>query len=166
MTRPAISTDEQDASVRVYIHRLRRKLGEHYAPAPETVAIGFRFRWASIAWCWLRPMRLNKKSRRTAAATVRARCVSVVSGLFAGHRADQCLAWVYYVGRPGPDGQVCRTICGSRLPRTSADLVVMGDYYILRRVPRQLQTSPDWSRDFSINSREELDAHLMQNPTR
>ena len=158
----------QDASVRVYVHRLRKKLDEFYADAsPEaerlTVPRG--------------EYRLTLASGAIAADPVeepvppmhghRSRGVSrfwVVAGLFA---AINAAGWMLYRTAHQPDAaaeMVAQTAFWKPLTESRhPTLVVLGDYYIFGEAPDKSQVTR-LVRDFSVNSRDDLDAYLMAHP--
>jgi hypothetical protein len=153
-----------DASVRVYVHRLRRKLAEHYArnlsnPSQISIPLGeYRMVLAS-------PQPVDEALERSEATqtsvTWRRGRIWLVVVAFALINA---LAWVYYTGRPSIDSRTTlnnlwKPITESKQPT----LVVMGDYYIFGEATDSIDVSR-LVRDFSINSREDLDEYLMLNP--
>ena len=152
-----------DASVRVYIHRLRRKLGEHYARNPShsdqiSIPLGeYRMVLASP----IADDGVGQSPETRTGPTGLARSIWIFVFAFALINA---LAWVYYSTRPSLDSRpaqnnLWRPIAESRQPT----LIVLGDYYIFGEASEGINISR-LVRDFSINSREQLDEYLMLNP--
>lgn len=153
-----------DASVRVYIHRLRRKLGEHYARSPSdsdqiSIPLGeYRMVLASsqIAEDDVQP---SPNLQSAPMALSRSIWIFVI-----GFALINALAWIYYTTRPSIDSRptqnnLWRPIAESKQPT----LVVLGDYYIFGEATEGINVSR-LVRDFSINGREDLDEYLMLNP--
>lgn len=152
-----------DASVRVYIHRLRRKLGEHYARAPGN---GDRI---SLP---LGEYRLVLATPETAeipeppeiAGAVASRRINPVWLVVLALVLINAVGWIYYTSRQSADAGPTQTnlwkpIAESKRPT----MVVLGDYYIFGEAPDGIVVSR-LVREFSINSRADLDAYLMLNP--
>jgi hypothetical protein len=158
----------QDASVRVYVHRLRKKLDEFYAGTPSE---------ADRLIVPRGEYRLTLASAAVAADAIeepapkldehRTRPVGrvwIIVGLFA---AINAAGWLAYRGTQQPDAAVehvaqtafWRPVTESRRPT----LVVLGDYYIFGEAPDKSEVTR-LVRDFSVNSRDDLDAYLMAHP--
>ena len=154
-----------DASVRVYIHRLRRKLAEHYARAPGDPD------WISIPLGEYRVVLASPEVVDEVAAppepVVVAPATRRINRVWLAVLAIALLnaiAWIVYVDRSSSDDAAVR----SNLWRPIADnkrptLVVLGDYYIFGDAADGIVVSR-LTRDFAINSREDLDRYLMLNP--
>ncbi len=153
-----------DASVRVYIHRLRRKLAEHYARAPGDPD------WISIPLGEYRVVLASPPAADEAAEQPEPpvappkRSINRVWLALLALALVNALAWIVYVDRSSGDDAAVR----SNLWRPIADnkrptLVVLGDYYIFGDAADGIVVSR-LMRDFAINSREELDRYLMLNP--
>ncbi|MGW8280621.1 helix-turn-helix domain-containing protein [Sphingomonas aurantiaca] len=153
-----------DASVRVYIHRLRRKLAEHYARAPGDPD------WISIPLGEYRVVLASPPAADEAAEQPEPpvappkRSINRVWLALIALALVNALAWIIYVDRSSGDDVAVR----SNLWRPIADnkrptLVVLGDYYIFGDAADGIVVSR-LMRDFAINSREELDRYLMLNP--
>ena len=153
-----------DASVRVYIHRLRRKLAEHYARAPGDPD------WISIPLGEYRVVLASPPAADEAPEQPEPpvappkRSINRVWLAFLALALVNALAWIVYVDRSSGDDAAVR----SNLWRPIADnkrptLVVLGDYYIFGDAADGIVVSR-LMRDFAINSREELDRYLMLNP--
>lgn len=154
----------QDASVRVYIHRLRRKLGDHYARAEGAgdrilIPLGeYRMILESphavekVAVPAVVPV--GSEPRRIGRAWLALLALALVN----------IAAWGIYVGRSSSDERAAAShlwqpIANSRRPT----LLVLGDYYIIGEAPDGIVVSR-LVRDFAINSRDQLDQYLMNNP--
>ena len=154
-----------DASVRVYIHRLRRKLAEHYARAPGDPD------WISIPLGEYRVVLASPEVvdevaalRDTIVAQPKKSPINRIWLAILALALLNVLAWIVYVDRPSSDDAAVR----SNLWRPIADnrrptLIVLGDYYIFGDAADGVVVSR-LMRDFAINSREELDRYLMLNP--
>nr|MEA2797186.1 hypothetical protein [Phenylobacterium sp.] len=150
----------QDASVRVAVHRLRRKLDDFYAgpgrdePLRLTVPKGeYRMvveprpaegaaapprdwrRWAAIAFALL--VLLN---------------IAVWAAFWTTHGTERTLA-----------GAQASAPWAPLLKAEPATLLVLGDYYIFGEIDEQAGVNR-LVREYGINSREDLDAWLMDNP--
>jgi hypothetical protein len=148
-----------DASVRVYIHRLRKKLEDFYEDAgkdePERLVIPvgeYRLEVVEASTAEALTPRRRFGPRWIVAAVA----VAVVANL---------LAWVL-VERASPMhalAQVASEPLWAGLGRDRPVLVVVGDYYIFGDtgygdMPQRMV------RDFDINSPADLDVYLMNNP--
>jgi hypothetical protein len=153
-----------DASVRVYVHRLRRKLAEHYTSNPSvfdqiSIPLGeYRMVVASSQIAEDGVMQ-SPEMREGLAGSVRSIWVFVIA--FA---LINTLAWIFYTTRPSIDSRplqnnLWRPIVESKQPT----LIILGDYYIFGEASEGINISR-LVRDFSINSREQLDEYLMLNP--
>jgi hypothetical protein len=156
-----------DASVRVYVHRLRRKLDEFYAgPAADAP---FRL---SVPRGEYR-LALEPRSEPEAAADLpapaprkRPMLVLALVGLAVVVILNS-LAWFAFIAtRTPPDGldaarrsAVWREVTGVERPV----LLVVGDYYIFGDTGEELEVQR-LVREFTINSRADLDEFLMVNP--
>jgi hypothetical protein len=152
----------QDASVRVAVHRLRRKLEDYYAgpgrddpmrlsipkgeyrmvaePRPaEAVAA------AAPARDWRRPVMVGVALLAAFNIAAWAAFWTTHGGDRALHRVQHSAPWAQLLKADGPT------------------LLVLGDYYIFGEIDER--TGVDrLIREYSINSREDLDAWLMDNP--
>jgi hypothetical protein len=154
-----------DASVRVYIHRLRRKLTEHYGRQ------GGNADKVSIPLGEYRMILASSKASEVEELpppdmpTVSARQpTSKFWHAVAAFALINAVAWAYFNARPSNDTGPTRTnlwrpIAQSKQPT----LIVLGDYYIFGEANEGVNISR-LVRDFDINSREELDQYLMLNP--
>jgi len=152
-----------DASVRVYVHRLRKKLEDFYAGAgavePHRLVIPVgEYRLDVIA--------VDTASPAPPAARPRARWL--VPALAAGLAlvAANVGAWAYVAHETGPSRELARAAASplwADIGRERPVLVVVGDYYIFGDTdygegPKRM------IRAFEINSPADLDAWLMDNP--
>ncbi|WP_353228728.1 hypothetical protein [Novosphingobium sp.] len=153
-----------DASVRVYVHRLRRKLADHYATAADnpdhiTVPLG-EYRMVLVS-----PEGGDDAAPPVPVAATRpdwriGRLWLALLVLALGNG----LAWTYYIARQSADagptpGMLWQPIMENRRPT----LLIMGDYYIFGDAPDGNVVSR-LVRDFSINSAADLDNHLLAHP--
>jgi len=151
-----------DASVRVYIHRLRRKLGDHYARAVDSadrlsLPLGeYRLMLASPVAAEAPDLPLpvvEAPPRRRISRLWLALAVLALGNVG---------AWAYYVERQ-PAGPVLNALWRPIAENRRPTLVVLGDYYIFGDAPDGIVVSR-LVRDFAINSREDLENHLLANP--
>jgi hypothetical protein len=163
-----------DASVRVYIHRLRRRLEDHYRAAPEGGDRLFvprgEYRLGVAAADTVPPVEDElveplpavtpaptppaRRGRRLWLAALALLVLVNVGG------------WLWYAGvlRPDRPAQVARTSLWAPLARSDRPtVIVVGDYYIFGEAPQEIEVTR-LVREFSINSREDLDQYLMQHP--
>lgn len=155
-----------DASVRVHIHRLRRKIAEHYAKSGSSLD-----RLSIPLGQYLMVLKSTDEPKiaggpDTVASgwwTLTPRRFWLALGVLA---AINVLAWMAFAMRPPvSDGPVLnnlwRPIFEGRRPTT----IVTGDYYMFGESTDGFNVTR-LVRDFSINSRKQLDAHLLLNPDR
>jgi len=167
----------QDASVRVTIHRLRKKLDEAYAgtagdrlviprgeyrialqpadaavaePEPEPLEVPA----TPVAEPPVPPRRWWRIGRRWQVGLALALAVLAGVGLGLGVAARRGAA-----ANPAISSAFWQTLAGS--PRLT--FVVTGDYYIFGEAARSPQVNR-LVREFNINSREDLDDYLMTHP--
>ncbi len=160
----------QDAAVRVYIHKLRRKFEEFYAAHPEPG--GGRL---SI------PKGEYRLILEPAAADVADAAAPVPAAVSAKRRLDPWkivalgaigvlaaatvtagLLWQHLSGREFKgvrDNPVWAKLLNDTRPIT----VVLGDYYIFAEAD-ELSQPKRLVREFAINSRSDLDQYLMEHP--
>jgi hypothetical protein len=165
-----------DASVRVYIHRLRRKLEAFYAgagadqPYRLVIPVGeYRLDLVDVR-------ELDGRRAQTATTTLppgprpgrrRRRAWGIAAMLLAALAAGANLAaWIWHTRSTGAPHDLARAAASplwSGLGRERPILLVVGDYYIFGDTeggdePRRM------IRAFEINSPADLDAWLMDNP--
>jgi hypothetical protein len=153
-----------DASVRVYIHRLRRKLGEHYARLSsdtDQISIPMGEYRMVLASSQSADENIEKPVKLTSGSAGLSRSIWTFILAFAVINA---LAWAFFAAYPSIDARLTqnnlwRPITESKQPT----LVVLGDYYLIGESNDGIGVSR-LVRDFSINSREQLDEYLMLNP--
>jgi len=152
----------QDASVRVAVHRLRRKLEEFYAGPGRDDAVRLtipkgEYRMAAEA----RP-----QAEAAAATPPRGWRKSAAIGV-ALLVALNLAAWALFWGTHGTERTLARVQASApwaALLKTGAPtLLVVGDYYIFGEIDEQAGINR-LVREYGINSREDLDAWLMDNP--
>jgi len=151
----------QDASVRVAVHRLRKKLDEFYAgegrdePVRLSVPKG-EYRVVAVE---VGPVAAEPAARRKvhwlaiAAAVVLLLNIGAWAAFWTTHSGDSELM---SARRSAPWSQL--------LKAEAPTLLVMGDYYIFGETDERAGVDR-LIREYSINSREDLDAWLMDNPT-
>lgn len=153
-----------DASVRVYIHRLRKKLDDFYAgagaaePHRLTIPVGeYRLEVVDAVG-----------RAETPAPAAKARpgwlwpAIAAASALVAANLG----AWAYVAHQTAPARELARTAASPLWAGVGRDrpvVVVVGDYYIFGDTdygegPKRM------IRAFEINSPADLDAWLMDNP--
>jgi hypothetical protein len=164
----------EDASVRVYIHRLRRKLQEFYStdPAGQRLAIPlgeYRLVLADSAKPSTGEVETGVDTEDAGPVPARARWWQtrhswVALGLLAV--AVNALAWYVVASRQpaSPFAAIEQTVFWR--PLVAGDhptFIVIGDYFMFGE---STNTKPvaRLVRDFGINSREDLDRYLMDNP--
>lgn len=151
-----------DASVRVYVHRLRKKLDDFYAGAgarePQRLVIPvgeYRLEIADVG--------VPAPGRK---ATARPRWLWPALAATAALVAANAGAWWWMARTAAPSHDLARAAASplwSQIGRDRPVVVVVGDYYIFGDTefgegPRRM------IRAFEINSPADLDAWLMDNP--
>jgi hypothetical protein len=167
-----------DASVRVYIHRLRRRLEDHYRAAPDSGDRLFvprgEYRLAVAAADTVPPIEDDAAdplapipSEPAEAAppprqTGRRFWLAALLLLLLVNLG----AWLWFsgIGRADRPAQLARSTLWAPLARSDRPtVIVLGDYYIFGEAPQSIEVTR-LVREFSINSREDLDQYLMQHP--
>lgn len=159
----------QDASVRVYIHRLRKKLQEFYADTPPVVSQlivprgEYRLKLADGAVpvdAEQAPLPLRGPTRRVCPS----RRFWAAVALFAICNA---LVWAIIVKMRLPKSEAANVAATSYWTPLAAPgrptLVVIGDYFIFGEAPDKIQVTR-LVREFEINSRDDLATYLMGHP--
>ena len=151
----------QDASVRVAVHRLRKKLDEFYAgegrdePVRLTIPKG-EYRVVAVE---VGPAAEVPAARRHVPWLAIAAAVLLLLNVG---------AWAAFWMTHGGERELMaarRSAPWSQLVKSDAPtLLVMGDYYIFGETDERAGVDR-LIREYSINSREDLDAWLMDNPT-
>jgi hypothetical protein len=150
-----------DASVRVYVHRLRKKLEDFYAGAgasePHRLVIP------------VGEYRLDVAPANVAPApppSARPRWLLPLAAALAVFAAGNIGAWWWFARDTGPSRELARIAASplwAGIGRERPVIVVVGDYYIFGDTdygdgPKRMV------RAFEINSPADLDAWLMDNP--
>ena len=153
-----------DASVRVYIHRLRRKLTEHYAgvsAGAERISIPlgeYRMVLALPNAGEPAPVPDPTADAGPLRRSWRIRTALIVLAVL------NVLAWVLFVGQhPGDPAAVHSNLWKPILESRRPTMVVVGDYYVFGEADDGI-TVNRLIRDFSINAHDELDANLLLHP--
>ena len=155
----------QDASVRVYIHRLRRKLDEFYAGStgPRLLIPRGEYR-LSLSEGETPPSPDEDEPREAPPPRFyRKRLFWMIAALLLALNVAALLAIAR--SRPvNPDRALMDTVLWKPLAQSRRlTFVVLGDYYIFGEAPDEVQVKR-LVREFSINSREDLDQYLMSHP--
>ena len=150
-----------DASVRVYVHRLRKKLEDFYAGAgaaePDRLVIPVgEYRLDVVA----APVAAQPAPRR------RPRWLLPLAAGFAALVLGNIAAWAWFARDGAPTRELARAAASplwAGIGRERPVIVVVGDYYIFGDTdygdgPKRM------IRAFEINSPADLDAWLMDNP--
>lgn len=151
----------QDASVRVAVHRLRRKLDDFYAGAGRDEPVRL-----AIPKGEYRMIAEPRPSEAVAAAPVRPWSRYAAAGI-ALLLVLNVAAWATFWATHGTERTLSR-VQASRawaplLKAETSTLLVLGDYYIFGEIDERTGVNR-LVREYSINSREDLDAWLMDNP--
>lgn len=151
----------QDASVRVAVHRLRKKLDEFYAGEgrDEPVRLAIPKGEYRVVSAEVGPAAEVPAARRRVPWPAIAAAVLLLLNLG---------AWAAFWTTHGGERELMaarRSAPWSQLVKSDAPtLLVMGDYYIFGETDERAGVDR-LIREYSINSREDLDAWLMDNPT-
>lgn len=153
----------QDAMVRVYIHKLRRKLEEFYAGAgrgePQRMVIpkgAYRFVIEPAEEAPTEEPPAGGRSRWVPAALGASLLVNVLALLFLGY--------VRWHSAPSDLATLRETPVWSRILNDDRTIfVVLGDYYIFGETDQSMEVKR-LIREFSINSPADLDQYLMLHP--
>lgn len=150
-----------DASVRVYVHRLRKKLEDYYggagADAPFRLVIPVGEYRLDVVAAPVAPEPAPRQRPRW--------LVPLVAGL-AALVLGNIAAWAWFAGDNAPTRELARAAASplwAGIGRERPVIVVVGDYYIFGDTdygdgPKRM------IRAFEINSPADLDAWLMDNP--
>ena len=160
--RSAAFDGSQDASVRVAVHRLRRKLDEFYAgpgrddPVRLSVPKGEYRMVAEPRPAAPRSAKAPPRGWRiwaaTGAALLAALNLAAWAAFWATHGAERGL------------GRVRASAAWAALTASDVPtLLVLGDYYIFGEIDERTGVNR-LVREYGINSRDDLDAWLMDNP--
>lgn len=158
-----------DASVRVYIHRLRRKLEEHYRARPEAISrisipLGEYHLVLAETDVVVEPRQDVEEPVRVVVAPARPRRFAYIGAAVAALLLVNVAVWVYFIDRlPSEVRPVLNKLWQPLAENKRPTAIALGDYYIFGEALDGVTVSR-LVRDFSINSREDLDAHLMTHP--
>jgi hypothetical protein len=160
-----------DASVRVYIHRLRRKLTEHYARIPAeadriSIPLGeYRLVLATAATAVVvEEEEADVPEPMPLVAPSPPRRISRFWLVVVAFALINALGWAYYVGRiPTEVRPLLTKLWKPIIQNGRPTAIALGDYYIFGESDDSV-TVPRLVRDFTINSRADLDSYLMLNP--
>jgi hypothetical protein len=146
----------QDASVRVAMHRLRKKLEDFYAGPGRDQPVRLSIPKGEY--------RIVAEALAPPAATPKPRwpwiAAAVVAALVVGHLA----AWAIFMRSGDEVAQVRRSAPWAELAHSERPLIlVVGDYYIFGETDPRTGVNR-LVREYGINSHEDLDAWLMENP--
>jgi hypothetical protein len=154
----------QDAMVRVYIHKLRRKLAEFYAgpgrAEPDRLVIpkgAYRFVIQPAAEVAPEPSPPPTRGRKWLPAVL---CVSLLANLL----AFLFFGYSRWLAAPDELAGLRRNPVWSRILGDDRTIfLVLGDYYIFGETDRSMEVKR-LIREFSINSPADLDQYLMMHP--
>ena len=151
----------QDASVRVAVHRLRRKLDDFYSGPGRDEPVRL-----SIPKGEYRMIAEPRPSDAVAVTPPRAWGRHAVAAL-AVLAALNLAAWAVFWATHGTERALARVQASAPwaplLKAEPATLLVIGDYYIFGEIDEHAGINR-LVREYGINSREDLDAWLMDNP--
>jgi hypothetical protein len=160
----------QDATVRVYVHKLRRKLDELYAGPRRlsayrlTIPLG-EYRLARASSEPERNPSIPAPSPPGARHRSRILLASAALGFAA---VSSGATWLVLQNtQPAPARQIAAVrrdpVWAPLLSNGLPTLVVVGDYYIFGESDDGIETSR-LVREYTVNSREDLDQFIMQHP--
>ncbi|QZH76086.1 MAG: winged helix-turn-helix domain-containing protein [Erythrobacter sp.] len=152
--------DADDATVRVYVHRLRKKIDDHYASKGRGEA-GTRLELPSGIYA-LRPQGTANETASPPEPT-RARPGRLAPALLGGLAVVLIAAIAFYlVQRPSVPNPIWQPLAESNRPV----LLVLGDYYLFGEIDPVRPDEGRLIRDFRIDSAEELAALQEAEPER
>lgn len=150
----------QDASVRVYVHRLRRKLEAYYADqetGPRLMIPNGDYRLALVPQTQDQPSLPDKRRQAWPKGLLIAGSILLILNL---------LAWLAIYNRAPSDGlsgvrasAFWAPVVGSPRPT----LIVVGDFYIFGQSDDGMRIDR-LVREFPVNSRDDLDMMIMERP--
>ena len=163
---PCHDATSQDSAVRVYIHRLRKKLSDFYAGRPGARLMIPRGEYRII----LVDAAENEESQIEELEIVgppdKAHMFRLLMLIVAGFVLLNITIWTLFASddgkRPMPEGAdtfLWRPFAQDALPT----LIVTGDYYLIGKAPDGKEVT-HLVRDFAINSRDDLELYLMNHP--
>jgi hypothetical protein len=155
-----VDSDGDDATVRVYVHRLRKRLDQFYESDPEDAPHGqlivpagtyaLRFAPPKRARSALVPGRMMRHTWLLAALLVLATAAAFLAGRLLG------------AGEQAPVNAIWQPFIESERPI----LVVVGDYYMFGEIDALAPESGRLIRDFRVNSPADLARMQVENPDR
>ncbi len=158
-----------DASVRVYVHRLRKKLDDYYVGSGQgdedrlTLPKGdYRFRLAEpdeVVEAEEAPLPLAAPAQGWGMA----RLPALLAGLVAGALLALLAMYLWYPG-DGLKAVRASTVWAPLVESRRPLIVVPGDYYIMGERTQPGADPARLVRDYAVNSREDLDGLLMDRP--
>ncbi len=158
----------QDATVRVYIHRLRRKLDEFYATEGGRVRLDIprgSYRLVAVARA-VEETTTDKQPPAAVPTPWRRPRRRWVLALAAAIVAVNLVIWLVIWPRstaPTIDAVRAREPWASLLRNGRPTAIVVGDYYIFGEIDRERGVDR-MVRDYGVNSRSDLDELLMEHP--
>lgn len=153
-------TDADDATVRVYVHRLRRKIDEFYAHDTAAAAGGARLEIPPGSYALrLRGAPDGDTARTTGKQQSRAPMAAVVAAIVVV--AVGVAAWLA-LARPAVPNPIWEPIAQSDRPV----LLVLGDYYLFGEVDPVRPEQSRLIRDFRVDSAADLAALQEAEPGR
>ncbi len=162
-----------DASVRVYIHRLRKKLEEHYGGAgqtdPEQLILPkgeYRFQLGYNAVAAPLPDGAEPPAPEADAPIMRRResWLFLLLGIIAGGALVLTAGWFTAVRDPLAAVRTS-SIWAPIIESRRSLILVPGDYYIMGERDRPDGDPARLVREYAVNSREELDEWFMREPS-
>ena len=165
--RPADFDAMHDAVVRVYVHKLRQRLAQAYAEAPDHAGLRLaiprgEYRLVAQAEAEIEP------PGEAEIVISRGRLIRWIAGACAVLVVAVCATWL--LARPQPTlverelAQVRRSPAWAPLfNNRKVTIVALGDYYIFGESDDGMSVSR-LVREYNVNSRPELDEFLMQHP--
>ncbi|WP_123905461.1 helix-turn-helix domain-containing protein [Sphingobium cloacae] len=163
------SDASQDSTVRVYIHKLRKKLDEYYTdrPGPRIVIPKGEYRLTLIA----APGAAEGEPARPIATTIgnslrKHKALTLIVMLFAVLNIAfwALMSWAYPSQPlpPAANSFFWRPLYQDGVA-SRPSLIVVADYYLIGEAVDDREVT-HFIRDFSINSREDLEQYLMNHP--
>ena len=164
-----------DASVRVYVHRLRRKLADYYGGPGKDDAERLLLPKGEYRFQLVEPAAVSEPAQL-------APRLHAETALLATAPRRQGRSWLFLFGGLAAGAALMFGITALTRPRDALDplratpvwanllasdrplTLVMGDYYIMGERDKPGADPARLVRDFSVNSREQLDELLMYRP--
>jgi hypothetical protein len=151
----------QDASVRVAVHRLRRKLDDFYSDAGRDEAVRLQIPKGEYR------MVAEPRPREAVAIAPARPWARIAAAAIAVLAVLNIAAWAVFWATHGTERTLAQVQASAPwAPLLKAEpptLLVIGDYYIFGEIDERAGINR-LVREYGINSREDLDAWLMDNP--